>query len=453
MLIPEIKGMTIQLFTMILVFYIFAYFFDKNVNIMKRLVVSIVLGTIMSAIELVWNAARFEELMTITFTAIAFIWLVNFELKQPLLRYVKAIISGFAAYLIVKISVVLTELIIVYGYRFSGVGYFSDKVFTWGAAISSILSMYILSGLLFLLVNKVVKLMNSRFTMNRRLTYLFALLIVIAGVSTFSVDEAFRLTNASMRLAWVVVVTMLVMFAILSFAVWMFANATIKEQKFESEQENVRNLELYMSTLENNYNEVRKFRHDIKNALSALNYRINEYGDKELIDDVQDLLKEYNFNVMSDQRIDGLQYINNPFIKGLIFSKYLEAQTKGIQFDIEVSTKVLQEDEKYSDEFRILGIILDNAIEAAAETAQPRVTIGIENIEDGHSFLVVNTIKNSDEINLEDISQNGYSSKGPNRGLGLATVKEITDNSDNIFINYKIEDEKFIVNLSVDEGI
>ena len=72
----------------------------------------------------------------------------------------------------------------------------------------------------------------------------------------------------------------------------------------------------------------------------------------------------------------------------------------------------------------ILGIFLDNAIEAAAGSERKVVNFYV--VEKNNKITVDISNSFSDTgLKLDDINKKGVSSKGENRGLGLYKVKEI----------------------------
>ncbi|MGE7949028.1 GHKL domain-containing protein [Lysinibacillus sp. NPDC093688] len=93
---------------------------------------------------------------------------------------------------------------------------------------------------------------------------------------------------------------------------------------------------------------------------------------------------------------------------------------------------------------RMFGILLDNAIEAAqgVENGEVRMTF----IRMGEIVLLVvsNTFDKKIAIKVHEIYQDGFSTKGENRGLGLANLRQITNDLHNVNLNTKISPPYFI---------
>ena len=67
---------------------------------------------------------------------------------------------------------------------------------------------------------------------------------------------------------------------------------------------------------------------------------------------------------------------------------------------------------------RMLGIILDNAIEEAAEIQYGELSVSL--IQEELESLII--VENSCRVNIESLvtlKENGYSTKGAERGIGL----------------------------------
>ena len=82
---------------------------------------------------------------------------------------------------------------------------------------------------------------------------------------------------------------------------------------------------------------------------------------------------------------------------------------------------------------RILGILMDNAIEATSECEEKIVNVSIRKNSRKHMQLLVieNTYKNKD-IDTEKIYEKGYSTKSNNTGLGLWEVRQILKKNNNL---------------------
>lgn len=84
---------------------------------------------------------------------------------------------------------------------------------------------------------------------------------------------------------------------------------------------------------------------------------------------------------------------------------------------------------------RIIGIIVDNAIEASENLEEPLINIAFIDNEEAVTFIVMN--KCSDDIpKIHELFEQGFSTKGDNRGLGLSTLKRTDRLKRECFIRY-----------------
>ena len=117
----------------------------------------------------------------------------------------------------------------------------------------------------------------------------------------------------------------------------------------------------------------------------------------------------------------------------MLANKYYKADELGIKITLE---SFIDFNHLYMGiyEFtRILGILMDNAIEAASECDEKIINVTIRNDLKQHRQLLIieNTYKNKD-INLEKIYEKGFSTKPKNTGLGLWEVNKIIKRHKNL---------------------
>ena len=82
---------------------------------------------------------------------------------------------------------------------------------------------------------------------------------------------------------------------------------------------------------------------------------------------------------------------------------------------------------------RILGILLDNAIEAASECDEKLVNVTFRKEEKKHRIIVLieNTYKDKN-VDTDKIFEKGYTSKSENSGLGLWKIRQILKKNNNL---------------------
>ena len=97
---------------------------------------------------------------------------------------------------------------------------------------------------------------------------------------------------------------------------------------------------------------------------------------------------------------------------------------------------------------RILGIILDNAIEASLESDDKRVNIAFINKNSSVIIVLINTFKGDIPL-LSKLFKEGFSTKGENRGFGLSNLKDIIGKYMNISLDTYIENNEFYQEITI----
>ena len=91
---------------------------------------------------------------------------------------------------------------------------------------------------------------------------------------------------------------------------------------------------------------------------------------------------------------------------------------------------------------RILSILFDNAIEGALKSETPKVSVANFYQDGDFVFMIENSTKEK-SVDLTKIFERGYSTKGDNRGLGLATLMDFQDDYENLSIETRSLDYTF----------
>ena len=223
------------------------------------------------------------------------------------------------------------------------------------------------------------------------------------------------------------------------------ANNKIESAKLEQQKK-------YILDLEKNNNEIRKFKHDFNNIILGLDGYINndDFDKEKLKKYFNSTIMNFNNNIeLNDIVIAKLNSIKVSSLKSLIINKVLVAQNNNIDIDINIQGEI---NDFYTDEMqlsRVLGILLDNAIEASLElTDDKKIDMNIIQIDKTTDIQISNTFNNTGTP-ITDFNKEGFSTKGTNRGLGLSSAHEIA-NKLNMLLNTEIDENTFIQNLSIE---
>lgn len=226
---------------------------------------------------------------------------------------------------------------------------------------------------------------------------------------------------------YIVILSNLTLVTYLLFSLYSLSKSTQLELttlNLEQEKEHNRILKLAQD-------DIRGFRHDFTNIICTIGGYVHTK-------DMEGLTNYYNQIQKDVVKVNNLtalnpDIINNPAIYALITSKYDKAADLNISMSVEVFTDLNALPMKIYEFTRILGILLDNAIEAAQECNEKNVYIHIRKDEKHNRQLLIveNTYKDK-TIDTDKIFEKNYSTKPKNTGLGLWEVRQILKRNNNL---------------------
>lgn len=278
------------------------------------------------------------------------------------------------------------------------------------------------------------------------ITLIVLLTLIVFYMNIFAMSDKSSFINIASNL-WIFIVYLILITVLFA----LMLRLSIKQYKIKQKEKENENFELYVKSLEQANNDMRKFRHDYVNILSTLRAYIDE-GDNAG-------LKEYfNNHILATQQkvvdhnltLGRLNNLGIKGIKGLLTTKIIQAQEKQVEIDLEITEQVKFINMDTIELNRVLGILLDNAIEASINQSGPMIRVAFINLEASILIVVLNKITNP-AIKVHEIYREGYSTKGPNRGVGLSILKEIVSRSEHITLNTRIDDHYFIQELEIKE--
>ena len=218
--------------------------------------------------------------------------------------------------------------------------------------------------------------------------------------------------------------------------------------KLESTYMNLEEAQLYNKTLQMLQDNTRAFRHDFSNIVQGMAGFIDK-------NDMEGL-KKYYYQLLEDiQHTNNLtslspSVVNNPAIYNVLATKYHKADELGIKINLEAFLNMNDLNIKIYEFTRVLGILMDNAIEAAKECDDKIINVTFRKDSRKHMQLLIieNTYTNKD-VNTDKIFEKGYSTKKGNTGLGLWEVRQILKKNDNLNLFTTKNSEFFIQQFEI----
>ncbi|MDM7642475.1 GHKL domain-containing protein, partial [Leuconostoc citreum] len=140
-----------------------------------------------------------------------------------------------------------------------------------------------------------------------------------------------------------------------------------------------------------------------------------------------------------------LSQLSDIQLRGVILMKYQLAAEHSVNITLSVdklfdNTSI----EKDIDFYRVVGILLDNAIEAVSPTTDKKVSIIFSK---DNEIIIVNSYQ--ENIDIHRIEELGYSSKNTHEGIGLSFITRYTMQQPLIEHCTIIENRQFIQKLIV----
>lgn len=251
------------------------------------------------------------------------------------------------------------------------------------------------------------------------LNFIFGFLyILFQGIITVNYLDALPIQYSLLN-----VVCLIIYFALSLFTLNKITSLITTEKKLASVEE-------YNQTLRILHDNVRGFKHDFNNIVTTIGGYVNT-------DDLDGLRKYYKQLEEDCEKVNNMyllnpDIINNPGVYNLLTTKYSDALNKHIKVNLTFLLDLKDLHTNIYEFARILGILLDNAIEAASECEEKAINIVFRDDQKNNRniILVENTYKNKD-VNIDNIFGKGVSGKENHTGLGLWEIREILKKNNN----------------------
>lgn len=211
---------------------------------------------------------------------------------------------------------------------------------------------------------------------------------------------------------------------------------------------NLEEAQLYNKTLTILHDNIRAFKHDFNNIINAI-------GGYVQTDDMAGLKKYYSQlqkDCIANNNLTALSpsVINNPAVYNVLANKYYIADEYGININLEVFFDLNTLNMKIYEFTRILGILMDNAIEAAKDCEDKTIYLIMRNDSSrNRQLLIIENTYNNKDIDTDKIYEKGFSTKENNTGLGLWEVRQILNKNKNLNLYTSKNNEYFNQQLEI----
>ncbi len=285
--------------------------------------------------------------------------------------------------------------------------------------------------------------------MSRKLLALIALILLLCAFMIFVMASFFDNVEITHR-EFLLMVSSLVLYVLFTISMILIVLHTArKNYEAQKKVEYLENLNEYTNNLEMVYNNLRSFRHDYINIMTSLAAYIDEKKYKELETFFYEYILPMQKNLtQKNNALDNLLHIHLLELKSILYTKLLLAVNQDIEVHIDIPDEIDSVHMEPMDLIRMLGIYLDNAIEAALETEHPVLNFHLGKINQDIVFIISNTFMDKG-LSIAQMYKKDITTKGAGHGIGLYNVSEILNRYPNIYHETLMEDGLFIQQVRI----
>lgn len=389
------------------------YIFGRIVIVNRRhknimIDVLILLGFILlNILVFKYTTGTIKTIITCLLYSALFFCIFNIKLSKSVFTSIVYVIL-----LVIPDLLILSTAIYILG--ISKEYYYSDFASSLLGNISVCLCLVIIT---YVLKKPLKKLINYNLSTNKKIIVMSSITLVMLAIFFYNLIKTFEFNNNI--ITYLVIIVMLICILLYLF-----------KQKIENEKISKKYDELLdvMKSYESDIEEQRTLRHETKNEFATIKCKLQDKEDnKTIIEYIDSVIGEKE--KAGSTKYSKFKYLPSNGLKGFFYYKFIEAEKKGINVSINISKQIENsflkdiETKDFKDLARIIGVYLDNAIEASSTSEDKKLGIEMYLIKEKIEIIITNTFNN--EINLDKIGKESFSTKGKHRGHGLLLVNKI----------------------------
>ncbi len=311
-----------------------------------------------------------------------------------------------------------------------------------GSILGNIIISMLMIGLTYALRKPLRKLFSYRLTRNKKIVVLSLLTLVTIAVFFYYFANNYRYNKE-------IFAYLLVIFTLVVILGYLFKEKMNNENMFKRYDDLLTVMKNYESDIEDH----RTSNHETRNELLAIRSKVSDLGDETLCEYIDSILGDKkNINSAKYSRF---KYLPTNGLKGFLYYKFSEAEEKGLDVKLNIAKQVENSFLKdlntkdFKDLTRILGVYLDNAIEASVLSEKKQLGIEIYKVKNDIEIIISNTYSN--KVDKDKIGNERYSTKGLTRGHGLLLVKRILKNNNRLTSEAKVTDTIYSQTIKIKE--
>ena len=200
----------------------------------------------------------------------------------------------------------------------------------------------------------------------------------------------------------------------------------------------------YNEVLSDHNQQLHLFKHDYQNILLSMSQYIAQ-------EDMSGLKRYFEQEVFPNEQLlnqtiapDQLRYLRAPALSGLIYAKYQTAEHRHVKLEINIWQTLTLPQTDQIKVVRVLGNLLDNAIDAATQADQ-LVQLTITQARDNVIVTIANQLPNHTTIDLKQISRQHFTTKLGHTGNGLSSIARLVNKQ--LTVHYQVIGNTFQAQL------
>lgn len=298
-------------------------------------------------------------------------------------------------------------------------------------SICNCLMVYVLSKIKFL--NKNIQKLNLIISKNHK-DWIYIIIIIFL----MSLLMVFNKNNLEYSKDYYINVVM-VIFVVFSliYVIYNKFQRQAMEDKYNESME-------YVLRYEKIINDQGKKNHEYNNQLMVIKGYIN--NPERLSEYLDEVIDEHKTG--QNYTVKQLGFLPDGGVKGLLYHKLSKMEDNNIKYYLYVDQNLKDKDienydlKTYRDLTKLLGVFLDNAIDAALKSEEKEIEVELKDKNDCLLLTISNTYDKNVDINK--VGKSGFTTKGVGHGFGLSIVKDIAKTNSEIETFSSKESDKFI---------
>lgn len=278
------------------------------------------------------------------------------------------------------------------------------------------------------------------------------IIALYAYISVACIDFVSHRINLFGRIIPLIITFLIIqsIFIVILFNFELSRHDELNRQKMQ--QSEINSLMEYTEKLEKEERRLRKFKHDSQNMLLSLKELADFEDRNEFKQGVMNLEEYFNVRFASNEiwGFNDFDNLKNPYVKSIFISKVQDMRNMKITAEFSCPKIIEDIDIPVFDLVRVLGITLDNAVEAVSGNRNGRIAMNIMKVRGAVKFVISNTVTGSHKP-VGQLIQEGYTTKSRHHGLGLGNIKDIRKENGNLFVSYKYEEDMFVATITVQQ--